>query len=244
MITRQATARPGTYVLLLCLLIAGGLPMTARAADSAAAIYHAPHRAFSMPVDLATFRGAIGMSDQCDHNGGTLNIWDSMGRFFRIDHLKINQHPLAQVPDFASDRTIEELVLNQYLRRVLPAAQHIKAPEVEHEEFLPMRRNDAMLAIVSMEVDQSLLIDKTNANTTYHHGFYIFKKGDYVFIVQHRQENLSIDNMRDTLEGLALGLTIPSMIPPDHEQGWFSRLWGKMRSPFRTAGGHGVNQCG
>ena len=51
-------------------------------------LYHAPARAYSLSLDSGAFRGEVTLTEACDKNGGTLNVWDAANRFFRIDYLK------------------------------------------------------------------------------------------------------------------------------------------------------------
>ena len=69
------------------------------------AAYHAPGGAYSINLGSQAFQGKLEMTEQCEPYGGSLNIWDSKNRFFRIDYLNLIEHPVVRPPSFANDRT-------------------------------------------------------------------------------------------------------------------------------------------
>ena len=174
-------------------------------------MYHAPARAYSLALDSGAFRGAVTMTEQCDAKGGTLNLWDETGRFFRIDYLKLNKHPVAEVPNFASERTIDELVQNNYLREVVSAAEGINHSEVRLSEFVDTGRGDAMFSVASIEMKQEALPYGVESKS-YFYGFLVFTKGDFVYVLQHRFDAYQPDKMKNLLSALRQDMLVPGML--------------------------------
>jgi hypothetical protein len=174
-------------------------------------MYHSPARAYSLALDSSVFRGALTMTEQCDANGGTLNLWDETGRFFRVDYLKINKHPVADIPNFASERTIDELVLNNYLREVVSVANGISRTEVRLSEFVDTGRGDAMFSVSSIDMKPEALPNGVEAKS-YFYGFLVFTKGDFVYVLQHRFDAYQPDKMKNLLSALRLDMLVPGML--------------------------------
>lgn len=174
-------------------------------------MYHAPSRAYSLALDSGVFRGAVTLTEQCDANGGSLNLWDETGRFFRVDYLKINKHPVAAIPNFAGERTIDELVLNNYLREVVSKAPGIRHSEVRLSEFVDSGRGDAMFSVVSIEMKPDALPNGVDAKS-YFYGFLVFTKGDFVYVLQHRFDAYQPDKMKNLLSALRQDMLVPGML--------------------------------
>ncbi|HEX4869958.1 MAG TPA: hypothetical protein VFV15_04445 [Moraxellaceae bacterium] len=176
-------------------------------------LYHAPARAYSLSLDSGAFRGAVTLTESCDKNGGTLNVWDTANRFFRIDYLKIGQHPMADVPSFASERTIDEQVLSNYLRDVLPDMPNIEDAQPMIQEFVDTGRGNAMFAVVSLKMKRSALPEGIT-NPRFYYGFLVFTRGDMVFVLQHRGDTYQPDNMKTVLSGLRQDMLVPGVLRP------------------------------
>lgn len=176
-------------------------------------LYHAPARAYSLSLDSGAFRGAVTLTESCDKNGGTLNVWDTANRFFRIDYLKIGQHPMADVPSFASERTIDEQVLSNYLRDVLPDMPNIEDAQPMIQEFVDTGRGNAMFAVVSLKMKRSALPEGIS-NPRFYYGFLVFTRGDMVFVLQHRGDTYQPDNMKTVLSGLRQDMLVPGVLRP------------------------------
>lgn len=176
-------------------------------------LYHAPARAYSLSLDSGAFRGAVTLTESCDKNGGTLNVWDTANRFFRIDYLKIGQHPMADVPSFASERTIDEQVLSNYLRDVLPDMPNIEDAQPMIQEFVDTGRGNAMFAVVSLKMKRSSLPEGIT-NPRFYYGFLVFTRGDMVFVLQHRGDTYQPDNMKTVLSGLRQDMLVPGVLRP------------------------------
>lgn len=174
-------------------------------------LYHSPARAYSLALDSSAFRGAVTLTEQCDANGGTLNIWDKANRFFRIDYLKIGQHPMANVPAFASERTITEQVLSNYLRYVIPNSGNIESSESLLREFVDTGRGDAMFGIVGIRMKSDGLPGSVLDNN-YYYGFLIFTRGDMVYVIQHRVDTYQPDRLKQLLSALRQDMLVPGAL--------------------------------
>lgn len=197
-----------TGLALSALLLAG---CSSTPGPQETGLYHAPARAYSLSLDSAAFRGGVTLTEQCDAKGGTLNIWDSANRFFRIDYLKIGQHPMADVPSFASERTIDEQVLSNYLRDVLPKAEGIESSESLLREFVDTGRGDAMFGVVSLRMKNTALPDGVT-NSSYYYGFLVFTRGDMVYVLQHRVDSYQPDKLKQLLSGVRQDMLVPGVL--------------------------------
>ena len=203
--------RPQLTGLALSTLLLAGCASTP--GPQAGGLYHAPARAYSLSLDSAAFRGKVTLTAQCDKNGGSLNIWDTANRFFRIDYLKTGEHPMADVPSFASERTIDEQVLSNYLRDLLPDMPNIDDAQPMLQEFVDTGRGNAMFAVVSLKMKRSALPEGVS-NPRFYYGFLVFTRGDMVYVVQHRTDTYQPDNMKIVLSGLRQDMLVPGVLRP------------------------------
>lgn len=199
-----------TGLALSTLLLAG---CASQLGPQSGGLYHAPARAYSLSLDSAAFRGGVTLTEQCDKNGGSLNIWDSANRFFRIDYLKTGEHPMADVPSFASERTITEQVLSNYLRDVLPDMPNIDDSQTMIQEFVDTGRGSGMFAVVSLKMKRSSLPEGVS-NPRFYYGFLVFTRGDMVYVVQSRSDTYQPDNMKTVLSGLRQDMLVPGVLRP------------------------------
>lgn len=219
---------------LLCGLALGSLLLAGCASTQKplqSGTYFAPAQAYTLELGLPVFRGGVTLSEQCNAEGGTLNIWDNNKRFFRIDYLKVNSNPLAMVPAFANERTISDIVLAGYLRDVLPKAKGIKRSEVMFKDFVNTKRGEALMAVIGLEMDQASLPSGVSS-TEYYYGFLIFQQGDFAYVVQHRADAYQPDRIKNMVEGLAGAMAIPGKPRGDlldttgESSGYFGNLFG------------------
>lgn len=201
--------RLSTGLALLALVLTGCAGRVPGPQDSG--LYHAPARAYSLALDSGMFRGAVTLTEQCDSKGGTLNIFDGANRFFRIDYLKIGQHALADVPSFASERTVNEQVLNGYLGVVLAQVDNIRRSEVMLSEYVDTGRGDAMFAVISMEMKEDKLPQGVTGKQFYY-GLLVFTRGDFVYVVQHRVDSYQPDKLKQILAGLRQDMLVPGVL--------------------------------
>jgi hypothetical protein len=198
--------------LSTALLALGGLLMSgcqglqgAREGD----IYHAPAAAYSIDLSINTFRGRVLLDERCDQYGGSTTLWDKSGRMFRIDYLRAEGNPNLRIPRFAADQTLLNLVLNGYLRSVVADSPMVRSAEVVHREQIQDSDPRAIMAIISIDVDSTQVPNTPEVSGLYYYGFMLFKKGELIYIIQHRQPALMPDTMKSVLLRLADALDMP-----------------------------------
>jgi hypothetical protein len=172
-------------------------------------IYHAPAAAYSIDLSMNTFRGYVTLDERCDQYSGSTTMWDASGRMFRIDYLRAEGNPNIRIPRFAADQTLLNLVLNGYLRSVVAESPMIAGAEVVHREQIEGSDPRAMMSIVSLEVDSSKVANSPDVSGLYYYGFLLFKKGELIYAVQHRQPALMPDTMKSVLLRLADAMEMP-----------------------------------
>jgi hypothetical protein len=136
-------------------------------------------------------------------------MWDASGRMFRIDYLRAEGNPNLRIPRFAADQTLLNLVLNGYLRSVVADSPMVKSAEVVHREQIQDSDPRAMMSIISLDVDSSKVVDAPEVSGLYYYGFLLFKKGELIYVVQHRQPALMPDTMKSVLLRLADSMETP-----------------------------------
>lgn len=175
--------------------------------------YYSPAAAYALDLTVNTFRGKVVLDERCDKTGGSTTFWDAHGRMFRIDYLDVKDNTLVNAPRFASDMTLLNLVLNNYLRDRLADSDIITSVEAAHREFLEDTTPKSVMAIVKMTVDgQKAPAGVTVQNGTYYYGFLLFKKDDVIYVIQHRQDILAPANMKAVLLKLAGAMDIPGQM--------------------------------
>lgn len=173
--------------------------------------YFSPKAAYGVPMYLSPFRGKVAVSERCNAAGGSTTFWDEQGRFFRVDYLKIDEHPMAQAPRFASDQTLLNAVMNNYLREVLPTGTAIEDVDTSVREFLKDRDPRALFVVLDMNIDTTRVADRNDPliRGTYFYGFLIFKRGEFIFVLQHYQPTLMKEKMLQVLTRLADNMIVP-----------------------------------
>ncbi|PTQ89694.1 hypothetical protein [Agitococcus lubricus] len=172
------------------------------------AFYHSPSNAYTLNLSSTALQGHISMSEQCEPYGGSLNLWDSKNRFFRVDYLNFIEHPSVRAPSFANDRTLNELVINYYQNEVITKQKSIRSNKVLFRDTVNSTVGEGLLTIMSLEMYKEAVPPDALDNTVYY-GFFIFRRGDYAYIVQHRQEIYQPERMKAMLVTLAQDMTIP-----------------------------------
>jgi len=178
-------------------------------------IYYAPAAAYAMDLSINTFRGEVVLDERCDSLGGSSTFWDGSGRQFRIDYLRIENHPLIGAPRFASDMTLLNLVLNNYLRERVATAPLVTSVEAVHREFLQDSTPRALFAVVSLDVDGQRAPGSRAVDGTHYYGFLLFRQGEMIYVVQHRQPVLMPEKMKAVLLRLADAMEIPGRLRSD-----------------------------
>jgi len=172
------------------------------------AFYHAPSNAYSLSLGSQALQGSVSMTEQCEPYGGSINIWDAKNRFFRVDYLNFIEHPTVHSPSFANDRTLNELVMNYYQNDVVPAQKNIISNKVLFHDTVNSTAGEGLLSILSLEMNKNSVPKDALDNTVYY-GFFVFRRGDFAYIVQHRQEIYQPERMKAMLVTLAQDMTIP-----------------------------------
>ena len=170
--------------------------------------YHAPSHAYSLSLSSPALIGEVSMSEQCEPYGGSVNLWDSKNRFFRVDYLNFIEHPTVRSPSFANDRTLNELVMGHYQDNVLPKQANLVSHKVLFRDTVNSSMGEGLLTILSFEMNKNALPKDVLDNTVYY-GFFVFRRGDFAYIVQHRQEIFQPERMKAMLVTLAEGMSIP-----------------------------------
>lgn len=201
--------------------------------------YHSPAAAYTVDLSINTFRGQVSLDERCDTYGGSTTLWDGSGRMFRIDYLKAEGNPNVRMPRFAADQTLLNLVLNGYLRSVVAEAPMVKSAEVVHRELLQDSDPRSLFAVVSLDVDSDAVPGTPPVTGRYYYGFLLFKKGELIYAVQHRQPALMPESMKSVLLRLADAMEMPGQERNETEiertRRMLSRLSprGEERSPAR-----------
>lgn len=193
-------------------------------------IYYSPKEAYSLPLYINPFRGQVELEERCDATGGSTTFWDEPGRFFRIDYLKIDEHPMAQAPRFASDQTLLNTVMNNYLREVLPTGQAIEDLDTSVREYIKDRDPSALFVILNMNIDTARLPQHKGPliRGTWYYGFLVFKRKELIYVVQHYQPALMKDKMLQVLSHLADNMVIPGESRADTLMERAQARWQKM----------------
>ena len=172
-------------------------------------MYHSPAAAYSINLGINTFRGRVLLDERCDQHGGSTTFWDGSGRMFRIDYFHLEDHPLIRAPRFAADMTLLNLTLNTMLREFVAPAELITSAEAAHREFLQDTDPRSLFAIISIDVDHTRVAGTPEVSGTHFYGFLLFKQGEKVYVLQHRQPVLMPDKMKTVLLRLADGMDVP-----------------------------------
>ncbi len=197
--------------------------------------YFSPAGAYILDLGINTFRGEVVLDERCDRNGGSTTFWDGSGRLFRVDYLSVENHPMIEAPRFASDLTLLNLSLNSYLREVVAKAPMITSAEASYREFLDDADPKALFAIIGINVDAAKVKDDEVESGTYYYGFMLFKRGDLIYVLQHRQPVLMPEKMKAVLLNLANGMEIPGRVRDDTDMEKLRRVLKKM-APGGTNG--------
>ena len=170
--------------------------------------YNAPSDAYTLSLSSPASIGSVSMTERCEPYGGSVNLWDSKNRFFRIDYLNFIEHPVVRSPSFANDRTLNELVMGYYQDNVLPKQKQILKHQILFRDTVNSTMGEGLLTILSLEMNKDDIPQDTLDNTVYY-GFFIFRRGDFAYIVQHRQEIYQPERMKAMLVTLAESMSIP-----------------------------------
>lgn len=191
-------------------------------------LYHSPGAAYSVDLSINTFRGEVLLDERCDQLGGSTTFWDGSGRMFRVDYLRIEDNPRLRAPRFASDLTLLNLALNTYLRQIVAPSEVITSVEAAHREFLQDASPRALFAVVSLEVDHTLTDGLPPVSGAHYYGFLLFKQGELLYIIQHRQPVFMPEKMKSVLQRIASNMTIPGRDRDNNEMERLRQLLARM----------------
>ena len=126
---------------------------------------------------------------------------------------------MAQAPRFASDQTLLNAVMNNYLREILPTATSVEDADTSVREFLRDREPRALFVILDLNVDTTRTTERRDPllRGTYYYGFLVFKRGEFIYVVQHYQPVLMRDKMLQVLNRIADNLIVPGKARSDTE---------------------------
>lgn len=198
--------------------------------------YHAPAAAYTVDLGINTFRGNITLDERCDNFGGSTTFWDGSGRMFRIDYLKAEGNPSIRIPRFASDRTLLDMVLNGYLRSVVSNSPLVLSTEVAHREFMQDQDPRALFTIASLEVKNDPAQELPEIAGLYYYGFLVFKKGELIYVVQHRQPALMPEHMKGVLLRMADSMDFPGKMRSENEVERTRRFLAKITPGLKDGG--------
>lgn len=180
-------------------------------------LYHAPAAAYTIDLGINTFRGEVLLDERCTRTGGSTTFWDGSGRMFRVDYQSLENNPMLEAPRFASELTLLNLTLNAYLREIVAEADMVTSAEAAHREFIRHSDPRSLFAVISIEVDGQSEPSLPDVTGNYYYGFLVFKQGQLMYVVQHRQPVLAPEKMKAVLLRLADAIEIPGKERDDTE---------------------------
>lgn len=173
-------------------------------------IYHSPNKAYSLILDNVIFRGEVEIDERCDQTGGSTTFFDQMDRLFKVDYLVIDENDLAQSPDFASDETLLSGVFNNYVKEVIAPAQVVQSSDIIHRETIKLLGFTVIYSMVKVDLEAVTKKQKRkNVDGLYYYGLLTFRRGDFVYIIQHKQGAELVDQSREVLQAFFREMTIP-----------------------------------
>lgn len=159
-----------------------------------------------MPLHPHLFRPPLEHDLIQGDNQATLSIWDRQNRLYQITYYHLDKHRFADVPEYASNRTILQLVLRNYLREALSCTDAILRSRTLEKRFLPFQKQEAFMMVVQGEQPRTRLVK----DSTIYHGLMIFKRGAYAYVVQHRQAVYNEAAMSNLLLSMADIIEFPN----------------------------------
>lgn len=194
------------YIPSACVLLLG-LGLTACASHKpvkqSQLLYHAPAQAYTLDLGSQAFRGAVKLRDSCTPEGSSLDITDNEGRFFRVDAVNLVNNPNIEMPEFADETTVRELVLRYYSEKVNTGGRVIEKANV-----------DSRMGPATYTLLQFPSID----DPVRHLGLLIARRGNFAYVLQHVQNSKRPKNMRAMLGTLASEISVPGMLPGKPKQ--------------------------
>lgn len=194
------------------LLLSGcmGLDVSKKNSPQSRYLYHAPAQAYTLDLGAQNFRGNVRLRDSCTPEGSSLNIYDNAGRFFRIDAVNLINNPNIVLPDFADDTTTRDLIFRYYMEKVNTGGRILLQRNVNS------RMGSALYAVVQSEINVKDLTQ--DLNTTRVMGYLIVRRGNFGYVLQHKQKFYRSDRMVEILGLLASEVQVPGRLPTNKKQ--------------------------
>jgi hypothetical protein len=98
--------------------------------------------------------------------------------------------------------------MSYYLSDVLDKEKNILERKVLFKDTVNSNAGEGLLAIVSMTMAPNNL-PKDVLDDTVYYGFFVVRRGDFSYIIQHRQEIYQPERMKAMLVTMATDMTIP-----------------------------------
>lgn len=173
--------------------------------DSEAEVFATKHGEFELSFDHNLFHLPVHHKYKGDDTFGNLQIWDQNNRYFEISFFQLEKHFMAEVPEFSSQQTILKLVLKNYLRSALQCSDDLLNRATVSKSFYNSKYGLGYFTMIKAD-----LSDPFKGGESIFQGLYILKKGKYVYLVQHRENQESQQDMLNFLVRIMDHLSFPS----------------------------------
>lgn len=173
-------------------------------------IYHSPKKAYSLALNNVIFRGEVKVEERCDQTGGSTTFFDQMNREFKIDYLVIDENYLARVPVFASDETLLNGVFNTYVKEVIAPMEVVQSTDIVHRETYNQFGFTTVYSLVEVDFEPVTRKQKRkNMDGIHYYGVLTFRRGDFVYVVLHKQKLKLVEQSKDVLNAFFREMQIP-----------------------------------
>ncbi len=139
-------------------------------------------------------------------HAGSLTFWDRQNRFFQIDYFELAKSPLADVPEYASDRTVMRWVMKKYLSTVIRCSDRYQNISVVDKRYVPLFDEEGYFMLIRADLPP----EQHEPIESVYQGLLIFKKGLHAYLLQHRSPTRAPDTMLTRLRRLSGLMTFPS----------------------------------
>ncbi len=168
--------------------------------------YQAPAQAFALNLSSQLFRGGVSVTESCDVAGSSTDFIDGESQFYRVDVINLINNPNLELPEFADDVTVRELVQDYYATVVNDKGNPLD--QISLETTL----GSAMYTVTQFE----------NPNTPYM-GYLVVRRGNFVYVLQHVQKQYRPKKMQERLLVLSQAMRVP---------GFFADLEPRVEGPI------------
>lgn len=199
--------RPITVWLTLSLLLGGcqNLPF-----GTQKTLYGAPQKIYELDVSNNIFRGTPTIIEECDAHNISTTLWDEENRFFRIDLLAAEGNPSLNTPPFISDAALLQLALDSYTKNRAASSSVITRMAPMYQKTYAGSVPLTMMAVHHIEVDSQAANNFPPVTGDYYYGFILFRHGEYIYVLQHRQPFYSVDKMERVLKSMLSAISAPA----------------------------------